>query len=314
MTLEKVAKIITAFILTLIFALNCYGQEIDGQAKNSAILVTKTTVSSSARGNESDTSRILYTYPPATDHYFAFKLTDSTHNEATSYSLSSTNTGLYFIKKRLFGNEEKPDSLLIAFNDPKYKIIVGKTDEYILSPSSYIAFKKQVNEKHNVFILLQLLEDTIGDYPIDELFPIVQDIAGKFSPRVTKAQITTQRNQADSIKDTWICAYRYDKPGNIISVKAIGADQVRFQKTLVYYADSISIKTYRNVEDRQIARRTMNIKKGERKFLHWNEQVIEPGKNLETNIQTTLEIKYIGTIKQADMSKSEVLKLIQQIR
>lgn len=58
----------------------------------------------------------------------------------------------------------------------------------------------------------------------------------------------------------------------------------------------------------------MNIKKGERKFLHWNEQVIEPGKNLETNIQTTLEIKYIGTIKQADMSKSEVLKFIQQIQ
>lgn len=314
MTLEKVAKIITAFILTLIFALNCYGQEIDGQAKNSAILVTKTTVSSSKMGNESDTSRILYTYPPSTDHYFAYKLTDSNLNEATSYSLSSTNTGLYFIKKRLFGNEEKSDSLLIAFNDLKYKIIVGKTDEYILSRSSHIAFKKQVNEKHNVFILLQLLEDTIGDYPIDELFPIVQGIAGKFNPRIVKAQITTQRNQADSIKDTWICAYRYDKAGNIISVKAIGADQVRFQKTLVYYADSISIKTYRNVEDRQIARRTMNIKKGERKFLHWNEQVIEPGKNLETNIQTTLEIKYIGTIKQADMSKSEVLKFIQQIQ
>jgi YD repeat-containing protein len=308
-------KPITIFTLNLFLVLCCQGQQIEAQAKkNNAVLITKRAVSKSERGNEVEISKILYTFSSSGDQCFAYKLSGGHVSEATDYSLVETKSGLFFIAKRLFSNQNDTDSLHIAFDDNKHLVSVGKADQYSLFPSTYISFKKQVNENRNILVLLKLLEDNIGDYPIENLLPLLMGKPGASSNQIKQAKITTQRNQSDSIRDTWTCSYDYDNAGRLISVKAAADNEVRFQKTVAYNSRNISIKTYRNIEDRQITNRKVSFDVKGFNQLKWTDEVVETGLNVETEIETTMIIKNISGIKKADMSKQEVLNLIRHIK
>jgi hypothetical protein len=164
-------------------------------------------------------------------------------SEATNYRLDKTKSGLFLIIRRLFSSQDDTDSLRIRFNDADHLVIVDKADQYDLFPASYTVFKQQVNEKHNILVLLKLLEDNIAGYPIESMLPLVvgskPDAIGR---QIKQAKITTARSQSDEIRDTWTCKYSYDNVGKIISVKAVADDQVRFYKTLTYLSGNIVIK------------------------------------------------------------------------
>lgn len=309
-------KLINIFLFNLVLVLSIAGQQMKTPAsKPGAVLITKTVLSKSQRGNESNVSKILYTSAPSGDACFSYSLADGSISEAISYQLIDGKNGLLFITKRLFSNQNETDSLWIAFNDQKYTVLIGKTDQYTLFPANYNTFKQQVGKKHQVLSLLKLLEDNIGDYPIESLLPLVMvSKADKFSKQIKQAKITTPRSQSDEITDTWTCIYTYNQAGKIISVKASSGQEVRFYKTLTYNTGGIAIKVHQNIEDRQIIDRKMAFNPQKTDAIKWTDQVLETGKNIQTDLITTLTKKDIQSVKKANMSQAEVLNLVKQMK
>ncbi|MEJ7559839.1 MAG: hypothetical protein WKF66_16125 [Pedobacter sp.] len=309
-------KIITLLTLNLLFNLSCVGQQTKARAAgNHAVLITKTVVTKSTQGNEREITKTLYTSTASGDQYFAYTLANGSITEATNYILNTTKSGLFLITSRLFSSQHETDSLRIRFNDTDHLVIVDNADQYELFPASYTVFKHQVNEKHNILVLLKLLKDNIGSYPIESMLPlIVVSKPDAIDKQIKQASITTARNQSDEIKDAWTCTYRYDKAGKIISVKAVADDQVRFYKTLTYLSGNIAIKTHRNIEDRQITDRVMNYNPKNTASIRWTDKVVETGKNLETSSVTTLVKRNFKVVNKANMSQQEVLKLINQVK
>lgn len=309
-------KLINIFLFNLVLVLSSAGQQMKTPAsKPGAVLITKTVLSKSQRGNERNVSKILYTSMPSGDEYFAYSIVDGLISEAISYKLVNTKKGLFFIANRLFSNEDETDSLHIAFDDRKYMVLVGKTDQYVLFPANYSAFKQQVNHQHQVLSLLKLLQDNIGDYPIESLFPLIMvSKSDKFNKLIQQAKIITPRSQSDEIKDTWTCIYTYNQAGKIISVKASSGQEVRFYKMLTYNTGGIAIKIHQNIEDRQIVDRKMAFNPQKTGAIKWTDQVLETGKNVQTDLITTLTKKDIQSVKKANMSQAEVLNLVKQMK
>lgn len=309
-------KLINIAILNLLTFLCCAGQQTKMPAtQHRAVLITKTIVSKSPNANERSISKILYTTTPSGDEYFTYSIADGSVSEATSYKLADTKNGLFFISKRLFSNQGETDILHIAFDDRKYMVLLGKTDQYILFPANYSTFKQQVKQKHQILSLLKLLEDNIGNYPIESMLPLIMvSKQDRFGKQIQQAKITTPRSQSDEITDTWTCIYNYNKAGKIISVKASSGQEVRFDKTVSYHAGIVTVKVHQNIEDRQITDRTMNFDPQKTESLKFTDQVSETGKNVQTGLVTTLMKKDIQGVKKANMSQAEVLNLVKQIK
>ncbi|OWK69737.1 hypothetical protein CBW18_15450 [Pedobacter sp. AJM] len=280
-----------------------------------AVLITKTVVSKSPNANERSVSKILYTTTPSGDEYFTYLIADGSVSEATSYKFIDTKNGLFFISNRLFSNQGETDSLHIAFDDRKHMVLVGKADQYVLFPANYSTFKQQVNQKHQVLSLLKLLEDNIGNYPIESLLPLMMvSKQDKFGKQVQQAKITTPRSQSDEITDTWTCIYNYNQAGKIVSVKASSGQEVRFDKTVTYNTGGIAIKVHQNIEDRQITDRKMAFNPQQTGVIKWTDRVLETGQNVQTDLVTTLMRRDIQAVKKANLSQAEVLNLVKQMK
>lgn len=309
-------KLVNIFILNVLIILSCAGQQIKMPgSQHRAVLITKTVVSKSPNENERSVSKILYTSTPSGDEYFAYSIADGSVSEAISYKMVNTKNGLFFIANRLFSNQDETDSLHITFDDRKHMVLVGKTDQYVLFPANYSTFKQQVNHQHQVLSLLKLLEDNIGNYPIESMLPLIMvSKQDKFSKQIKQAKIITPRSQSDEITDTWACIYNYNQAGKIISVKASASNEVRFYKTVSYDAGGIAIKVHQNIEDRQITDRKMTFNPQKTGVIKWTDRVLETGKNVQTDLVTTLMKKDIQAVKKVNMSQEEVLKLVKQMK
>lgn len=309
-------KLVSIFILNVLIALSCAGQQIKMPAtQHHAVLITKTVVSKSPNAYERSVSKILYTSTSSGDEYFAYSIADGSVSEAISYKMVNTKNGVFFIAKRLFSNQDETDSLQITFDDRKHMVLVGKTDQYVLFPANYSTFKQQVNHQHQVLSLLKLLEDNIGNYPIENLLPLIMvSKPDKLSKQIQQAKIITPRSQSDEITDTWTCIYNYNQAGKIVSVKASSGQEVRFYKTVTYNTGGIAIKVHQNIEDRQITDRKMTFNPQQTGVIKWTDQVLETGKNVQTDLVTTLMRRDIQAVKKADMSQAEVLKLVKQMK
>ncbi|TCD07638.1 hypothetical protein EZ449_13965 [Pedobacter frigidisoli] len=275
-------------------------------------LLTKTVKSTSSAGSETSTSKILYTSSASGDQYFAYTFANGAISDAIGYRLANTPAGLSFISERLFSGQHEADSIHIAFDDAQCVVRIGKTDQYMLFPASYSQFKQEVNVRHKVLSLAGLLEDNIGDYPIEDLLQLIMvSSKEKTNFKTRQAQVNTLRSQSDDTRDNWSCRYAYDKAGKMLSVRAFNKEEVRFSKTLTYNPKNLVLKSHRNIEDRQITERTMVIDSQKPGKLRWTDKVIETGKNLETTLATEISKRETNFVQKARMSQMEVLNLFK---
>jgi hypothetical protein len=219
--------------------------------------------------SEGDTSRIAYVSNATGDSLIVDK--------STIYHVSVTAKGVYFIANA--------DTLTIKFQDDGQKVSIHN-DVYRLYPAYYSRLKQAVVEKHSVMALLGLLEDGIGDYPIEAALPLCL-----FTPQtamhIRSAKIITQRSQADLL-DTWACVYSYNKNNKLDAVIAKNREETRFSKKVSYKGNGIrSLKIFRNLESRQETQRTITY--AYYPVLQWDEQVLEVGKNRESEFTVTLK-------------------------
>jgi hypothetical protein len=219
--------------------------------------------------SDGDTSRTLYVSNAAGDSLIVDK--------STIYHLSVSNKGVNLIVN--------DDTLVVEFQDADKKVLINK-DIYSLFPAFYSQFKQTVLVKHSVLAVLELLEDCIGDYPIETALPLLL-----FSPqtakRIRSANIITRRSQAD-MSDWWKCVYHYNKNGKLSAVTAASAEETRFSKKVSYNGARImNIKTYRSLESRQVTDRTIFYARYP--LLKWQEHVLETGKNRESELTVTLK-------------------------
>jgi len=198
-------------------------------------------------------------------------------NQSTTFRVSVVAKNAYLIINA--------DTLRLDFNDANFILGVNE-DRYQLYATYYHQLKEEVMVRHSVIAILKLLEDGIGDYPIEEALPLIL-----FTPQITKqiqsATIITQRTQAD-MKDIWHCNYHYNGNGKLDSVSAASDEETRFSKKIVFKKGKISsIKTFRNIEDRQVSSRTISY--ADPSTLRWKEVVEETGKNRETELNVKLK-------------------------
>ncbi|HEX8357743.1 MAG TPA: hypothetical protein VF610_10035, partial [Segetibacter sp.] len=165
--------------------------------------------------------------------------------------------------------------------------------------------------KHSLLGLFVVLIDNIGDYSLSNIYPqFLSSGSGRLGKSIQKAKIVTQRSQA-AVRDTWICKYYYNKRNKLDSLTAASKEEVRFRKKVNYtQASSITIASYRNIEDRQITSRKETYPLTGA-WLKLAGQLEETGKNLDTELSATLTKKNLGQIKSLKMSQAEVLKLIR---
>ena len=177
------------------------------------------------------------------------------------------------------------DTLKIAFKDQGAKVIVG-IDTYLLYPKFYTQFKQAVLVNKSVMSILYLLEDQIGDYPLQPVIPLIL-----FSPqtekRIRSATVITRRSQAD-MSDTWTCTYRYNNSEKLVSVSAENSEELRFSKKISYNNAGIStIITYLSLETRQITDRIISYPANN--TLNYHQKTLETGKNRESEYSVTIK-------------------------
>jgi hypothetical protein len=194
--------------------------------------------------------------------------------------------------------------------DGKNTVLINKTDRYVLFPTYYARFKQEVNIKHSITALLNLLADALGDYPITNALPLLS-YTPQLDKQIRRATVITQRSQAD-IKDTWTCKYYYNKYNKLDSVSAKSPEETRFYKKVHYRSSKpVSINTYLNIEDRQVTEKTIHYGNSNHNVLKWQEQEDELGKNRENTVSVALTRHDLGQMRKLELSNAGVLQLLK---
>jgi hypothetical protein len=257
---------------------------------------------------KNDTNRILYVQNQTGDTLAVYNITGGVVDAATIYCVSIINKKTYLIAQPTYTGQQSADSLDITFNDTSQTVLINSHDRYRLYPAFYTQFKQAVAKKRSVIAALKLLQDGIGDYPVDDALPLLL-FAFQKGKHIQQATITTARSQSD-LTDTWKGVYRYNKSGNLDSVSATDGKVMRLSKKISYESNHVRmIRTYSNLEDRQVTERliiytTVNI-------LKWQDIIVETGKNLQTVISYAMSKKSLGHVKQIVMPQVEVMRLVK---
>lgn len=260
-----------------------------------------------------DTTRYLYCRNSADDHLSAYTVRDGATTEATAYHLAGTTNNLILYVNPLLTGQQTKDSLRITFQDKAHTVVINKDDRYTLFPAYYLRFKQEVKVRHSIFALLNLLSGAVGDYPVSATLYLV-NYRPDLEKHIQQARIVTQRSQAD-MKDSWICKYFYNQYDKLDSVSAYSPEEVRLSKKVRYYRNkSFTIRSYLNVEDRQVTNRTISYGNQDRSPVKWQESYDEPGKNRETLTAVILTWHDLGMLRQIKLSPTEVLQLIKPIK
>ncbi|KQM68543.1 hypothetical protein ASE74_24015 [Pedobacter sp. Leaf216] len=309
-------KLINIVILNFLF-MGCTVAQPGKKIANSynGILLTRYVSAKYEQENERDTSKILYVHNTLGDSLFVYKVAGGILSEATAYVLTSTNNGLNLHIKSVLSNSDVNEGLKVIFQDSDHSVLINQNDRYILYPKFYSLLKQQVEVKHSILSLFDFLEDYIEDYEITDIYPILLSAnQGRWEKKIQQSKVTVKRSQSQ-LKDTWNFKYQYNNKGNIESVKAASADEVHFSKKISYLNPAaIEMTTYRNNEDRQITSRKAVFSPSKSIPLKWKDNVEETGKNLETEIFTTIARKSLSKIKLIHMTQAEVLKLVRQVK
>lgn len=296
-------RLVCTLILVL-FSCSCFAQQdrkVRPDLRGNGILVTQIIA---AGQEESDTNQLLY-------------VSNHVGDSLALYSISAgvVQSSLIHVKPFTGGVclvIGQSDSLTIRFSDSEKEVRVNK-DTYKLYPHYYQQFKQAVLTNHSVIATLRLLEDQIGDYPIENLLPLLQFATPANETMIRNAKIETRRSQADDVKDTWYCTYQYDKSSKLRSVIAAAGKVIRFKKIISYNGNEASaIKLYRNIEERQILNRTIAYASNNKLLVKWQDVVLETGKNRQTILNTTLQKKITGSVKHVIMQPAEVLGYIKK--
>jgi hypothetical protein len=270
------------------------------------MVITKVTNDGSSR----DTSKLLYCRNKSGSLLSVYTVRGGIVTVGTAYSIKAGRDGLYFYSRPKLSTQLIPDSLRIDFKDTKHIVLINKHDSYSLYPTYYTRFKEEVVSKHSVIALLSLLEAGIGDYPIEDAIPLI-GYTPQIDLHIKQAKAMTQRSQSD-LMDTWICNYRYNKSHKLIAVSAVDGDLIRFTKKIIYKGDNVSaIKTYLNIEDRQVTDRTISYNPKDRSLIKWRTHVLETGKNRETDLSISFTKHDLGMFRKIDLSPAEILHLFK---
>lgn len=288
------------------------------QKKNNSyhgVLLTQLTEVKSGKGSERDTCRILYVQNSSKDSLFVYKFAEGVISEATAYCLTGTRNDLYFSAKSILDEAESLNKLQIKFSDAEHMMLINQHDRYVLYPKFYASVKQEINAKHNVVDLFDLLEDYLEDYSIRDIYPVlIAENRARWGKNIQQAKITTQRNQSD-LKDTWNSKYQYNSQGKLALVKATSAEEIHFSKKMSYINPStIKMDIYRNTEDRQILSRKVIYNPLKNNQLNIADRVEETGQNKETILNIKIHRKDIGSVKSLHLSQEEVKKLIRQLK
>jgi hypothetical protein len=290
-----------------IFFFVCFTCVCYAQANYTYYGVVLTRVTTDGTGK--NTSKLLYCRNIADDRLSVYTVAGGIMSEATAYHLSALKNGIYLYSRPLPG-EQVSDSLRIDFQDEKNTVLINKTDRYVLFPTYYARFKQDVNVKHSIMALLNLLADAIGDYPIADVLPLL-NYAPQLDKQIKKAKVVTQRSQAD-MKDTWTCNYYYNKYNRLDSVSAKSPEEIRFYKKVRYrLSKPASVSTYLNIEDRQVTEKTIRYDNSNHNVLKWVEQIDELGKNRETTLSVTLTRHDLGQMQKIEPTNAEVFQLLK---
>ncbi|WP_412466914.1 hypothetical protein [Pedobacter sp. KLB.chiD] len=309
-------KLILAFILHFLIGFSVNAQQL--QRKTNAyhgVLLTQLTEVKSKEEVERDTSRTLYLQNNSKDSLFVYKIAEGVISEATAYFLTGSSKGLCLTAKSISGDAETLNKLQIKFFDAEHVMLINQKDKYVLYPKFYELIKQEINGKHSIVSLFDLLEDYLEDYSIYNIYPVLlSENRARWAKIIQHAKITTQRNQSD-LKDSWDYKYQYNSQGKLVSVKATSADETHFSKKMSYINSStIKMDIYRNTEDRQILSRKISYHPLKDNQLNITDHVEETGQNKETILITKIHSKNIGKVKSLKPSFEEIKKLIKQLK
>ncbi|MFF5383109.1 hypothetical protein [Pedobacter suwonensis] len=309
-------NIILVFILHFFIVFSVTAQQSQKKENSyDGTLLTRVTEVKSEQSNERDTTKILYLQNSSKDSLFVYKIAEGVISEATAYILTGNSKGLYLTATPIFGDAETLNKLQIKFSDTEHVVLINQQDKYLLYPKFYASAKQEINTKHAVIGLFDLLEDYLEDYSILDIYPILlSENKARWSKIIQHAKIITQRSQSD-LKDTWDSRYQYNSQGKLLSVEATSAEEIHFSKKMSYINPStIKMDIYRNTEDRQILSRKVIYNPLKNNRLNITDQVEETGQNKETILITNIHKKNIGKVKSLYLSQLEIKKLIKQLK
>ena len=253
-----------------------------------------------------ESSQILYCQKTTGERLRVYTIRNKQIATATDYSLQSTSKELQLISEPLQAGQLTSDTLHITFDDNVHTIIINQKDRYRLFPEYYARIKADLQHQHQLIPILQLLSDAIGDYPLEEVTPLLV-FKSSANENVQSAQIVTQRSQAD-MTDSWEVKYRYNNH-RLIAVNASNKEETRFTKKITYSAKGKTVNTYRNIESRQTVNQTIVFNSKRTNRISLKENVYETGKDRESNSEITLIKREIGQIPYAGMTPAEVLRI-----
>jgi hypothetical protein len=254
-----------------------------------------------------DTIRYIYQPHTANGGLYVYQVGQSI--SGTLYQLKDIPQGLMLLSQPLQPGQQMADSLTVAFDDARHTVIIAGHDYYTLFPIFYTQFKSRVQSQHQLVDLLQLLADPIGDYPVADLMPLLA-----FTPpaagQIKSAIITTQRSQA-AVTDHWTIRYHY-RQNRLDAVSAANKQEIRFTKKIQNSGRRMTIRTYLNIEDRQITTTRVSYKAGDLTHRMIDRHTEETGKNRETTTVIDLTRRTLGRFSDQPLSEAAIRNLIKR--
>ncbi len=255
---------------------------------------------------DNDTTRMLYCQKNTGEQIRVYRVESGLVSAATEYTLAKTRDGFILRVEPLTGGQLNKDSLLISF-DKDHTLIINHHDRYVLFPAFYQIIKSQLVQQHQLMPLLYLLCDAIGDYPLEQVMPLLL-FKQSTTEHILSARIVTRRSQAD-MTDNWNVKYRYSNH-RLTAISAVNKEETRFTKTINYKGKRCLVNTYRNIESRQTVNQTIVLNGDDPNRIRLNETVYESGKDRETNSKITFVKLDLGKIAHAEMTTAVVVRLI----
>lgn len=180
--------------------------------------------------------------------FYNSKITEQ--NTPSLYTLTKNKNVLSLHCKGSYENTVK-----LIFNNERKAIVINSKDIFYLNDDYYKYLYKSVNQNLSIPDLIDLLEDFLQDYNLDEIKYISSNTKYKNKNfRVIKAYMESYRSQAPDYLDKWNVKFIYDKRGVLSSLlkESIEGDQALEKKIISYKDNMFKYSIHRNNESRLI--------------------------------------------------------------
>ncbi|WP_427873525.1 hypothetical protein [Flavobacterium sp. MMS24-S5] len=262
---------------------------------------------------EINTNHLIYTCNFKKDTIVYYKFSGSEINTKKTPSICTlikrSDTLFLSFKRNSYVNK-----IRVNFNTQEKSISINDKDIFYLNGVYYKYLYKSVNQSLNIKDIVDLLEDFLEDYNLEDLKFISSNEKYKHRDfKLIKAYMESYRSQATDYLDKWNIKFSYNKKGalNYVLKKSAEDDQSLEKKLIISKDKTFKYRICRNSESRLIVNSEESFNTSKNSY---NSKIsaFQVGLGKETKYEIKRTAYKVFNSKQLFLNEKEIFKIINR--